>query len=280
MNSVEMRIKRIDENDIRIVSHNILSDETSQKRYAILTESVGLLDADVIAFQEYTPNFHTSMNEGIEAQGYSLVIPEDIGLHVTHLSHNTTPMFYKTATLDLIDSGYKRYETVNLTKNISKSYTWGLFEAKSTGKRFIVMGTHMTWVREDFVPSPYELRKRDAIELLEKADELAEKYGKHVPIFLVGDFNAHPETDAFKLIEEKYINSRTCEDIPSRVNIDYGTCYKLDAYPPKNDTGFTIDHIFFSEMLFKPKQFWHVANDFSIRLSDHLPVMLDISLGN
>lgn len=278
MNTAEMEIKRLDTADIRIISHNILSDDTCDRRYEPLTESVGLLDADVIAFQEYTPNFYTEMNEGIEAKGYSLVVPNDIHLHVTNISHNTTPMFYKTSTLDLIDSGYKRYETVKLTKNTSKSYTWGLFEEKISKKRFIVMGTHMTWAREDFVPSPYELRKRDAIELLEKSDELKEKYGKNIPIFLVGDFNAHPATDAFKLMEEKYINSRTCEDIPIREHIDYGTCCRLDAYPPKNNTDYTIDHILFSGEGFTPKQFWHVANDFSIRLSDHLPILLDISL--
>lgn len=278
MNSVEMRIKRIDENDIRIVSHNILSDETCNKRYGILSEGFEALDADVVSFQEYTPNFYLGLNEALEAQGFSLIIPKDIENHLTHLSHNTTPMFYKSAKLDLIDSGYKRYETVKLTKNTSKSYTWGLFEEKTTKKRFIVMGTHMTWAREDFVPSPYELRKRDAIELLEKADDLKVKYGKDIPIFLVGDFNAHPATDAFILLAENYVNSRTCEDIPSRVNIDYGTCCRLDAYPPKNNTGYTIDHILFSGKGFTPKQFWHVANDFSIKLSDHLPVLLDISL--
>lgn len=278
MNTAEMEIKRLDTADIRIISHNILSDDTCDRRYEPLTESVGLLDADVIAFQEYTPNFYIEMNEGIEAKGYSLVVPNDIHLHVTNISHNTTPMFYKTSTLDLIDSGYKRYETVKLTKNTSKSYTWGLFEEKISKKRFIVIGTHMTWTREDFVPSPYELRKRDAVELLSKADELKEKYGKDIPIFLVGDFNAHPATDAFKLMEEKYINSRTCEDIPIREHIDYGTCCRLDAYPPKNHTGYTIDHILFSGEGFTPKQFWHVANDFSIKLSDHLPILLDISL--
>jgi endonuclease/exonuclease/phosphatase family metal-dependent hydrolase len=110
-------------------------------------------------------------------------------------------VFYKPARLRLVESGnFWLSETPDTPGSMSwdvslpRMVTWGLFEVKSTGKRFYFYNTH------------FPHRGQDAAARLNCAKVLREriaKLPKDVPFILGGDFNSGTSTDAYQLLTEE-----------------------------------------------------------------------------
>lgn len=110
--------------------------------------------------------------------------------------YNCTPLFYNQETTICIKSEYywyknqwNRIETKadgsyvhenGATDCASKAATWGVFQNKATGQKYIVIGTHMC-TRSDSV------RGLQAQELVDLIARLTKEY--KVPVFLGGDLN-------------------------------------------------------------------------------------------
>ena len=114
-----------------------------------------------------------------------------------HTYSNNTPLFYNTATTRCIASDYYWYKNQLDAENIdrcsnrdcsSKSLTWGVFETIATGKRYIVISTHMC-TRSNGV------KGLQAIEAVELINKLVEEY--KAPLFIGGDYNAIWEQDNY-----------------------------------------------------------------------------------
>lgn len=107
-------------------------------------------------------------------------------------------VFYKPSRLRLVESGnFWLSETpdtpgsVSWNADLPRMVTWGLFEIKSSGRRFYFYNTH--W--------PH--RRQDAAARLNCARVIAERAGKlpkDVPFVLSGDFNSEAGTDAYQLL--------------------------------------------------------------------------------
>ncbi len=110
--------------------------------------------------------------------------------------YNCTPLFYNKETTICVKSEYYWYKSQwnrievgedgkyihenSATDCASKAATWGLFQSKATGQKYIVIGTHMC-TRSDMV------RGLQAQELVALIATLTKQY--NVPVFLGGDLN-------------------------------------------------------------------------------------------
>ena len=135
-------------------------------------------------------NPDASLDELLKKVGYKETIPRDVGVHPFY---NNTPLFYNPKTTKLIKSEYFWYKDQIDDENrnncgvgdcASKAITWGVFETKATGKRYIVLSTHMC-TRSNGV------RGLQAIEAVDLIKRLTEKY--QCPAFLGGDYNGLPK---------------------------------------------------------------------------------------
>lgn len=91
-----------------------------------------------------------------------------------------TRIFYNSATVDLLDQGSKLLPSCSGCNN---RYTaWALFRQKATGSSFFVANVHTQFM--------WKYAKLRAEELKVMMDEVARRNPKHLPTFVMGDFNS------------------------------------------------------------------------------------------
>lgn len=249
---------KVDESDIRITSFNILADDISTKKDSAL-EQIKNLDTDILCLQEYTSSLHRALDTPIMNLGYKMV---------TTNTSLCTPIFYRDDILEVVDWASKVYDSVSVSNdNNSKSYLWVVFKEKATQKQFIVIGTHFSYINDEF-------RQSNSNEILEKIADLRTTYGADIPIILAGDFNCKMTEKSYQLLDNVLDSVRNTAKI--KHNTAYGTCYTLGQIPPK-DNGYIIDHTFVGGSGFTVKQFQHIVNVPTRSISDHTPIITDIS---
>lgn len=230
---------------------------------------------DVINFQEMTPTMVKYILEDMKELGvtYSLLSYADDN------QKDDTCIIYNPETVRLIESGHHIYE-YGSNKN-SKSYTWGLFELKSNGKRFVSLSTHLWWKSETVHPGSNEWRRMQAAEIVALSDQVLSKFD--CPIFVQGDFNTQTTSSAFKEFKEG--GFKLCHDIATVFKDDLRGHHKCDKEGYSTSmyggtyTEKAIDHMLVkfqgdAEIL----TFKHVVEDFYYKLSDHFPLFIDVNL--
>lgn len=97
-------------------------------------------------------------------------------------------VFYRKDRLALVDSGNfwlsetpERPGSQSWEMTLPRMATWGVFESKPSGKRFLLINTHFPHRRED------EAARQKCAKLLATRVEL---YNPAMPVVLTGDFNA------------------------------------------------------------------------------------------
>lgn len=192
-------------------------------------------------------------------------------------SPNWTPVIYNTDTLRLLDSGSYIYPYGSDVK--SKSFTWGYFEMKKSGYRFIVFSTHLWWKSNSVYPGSSDIRTSQLKELRGRAEWLMEKYG--CPCYVMGDFNCRATTAEFKsMLENNYVD---CHDIAT----DYASnssgrfvCFPTSfSYKVSGGTYLrnSLDHIVATNLTKeKVVVYDNVTPNFYGKLSDHAPVFVDV----
>jgi endonuclease/exonuclease/phosphatase family metal-dependent hydrolase len=115
-------------------------------------------------------------------------------------------VFYKKDKFRLVESGnFWLSEAPDTPGSMSwdvtlpRMVTWGLFEVGKSGRRFYFYNTHFPHRREDD-----EARRRSALVLMERILRLP----KDVPLVLTGDFNAAPESPAYRVFSGELKDSR------------------------------------------------------------------------
>ena len=283
-----------------------LRDVPTDKRNPLQAEMVKQYQPDVIGCQEFDRtkrgDFISStglaMKENPDANlggllakiGYKETLPRDVGVHPYY---NNTPLFYNTKTTKLIKSEYFWYEHQVDEENqnncgamdcASKAATWGLFEDKKTGKRYIVISTHMC-TRSNGV------RGLQAIEIVDLISSLVEKY--NVPVFFGGDFNGLPNHANYVYFVSDKANytdialNGVAKEFASvtRTHHTYPLYFKdldLELTDPNDNTGESltcIDHIM---MINGDKVdvnvYGVVVDECSMSGSDHYPIFADVNL--
>lgn len=200
--------------DLRVMFYNVLfgaatgmrkteagktiKDVPPDARNALQMEMIKQYRPDVLGCQEYNiskrgerDNQYGDLSKLLASIGYKESCPRDVGVHCYY---NNTPLFYNTKTTKLIKSAYYWYEHHVDEENVhncspmdcgSKALTWGVFEDKKTGKRYIAVSTHMA-TRSNCV------RGLQAIEAVKVITSLVEKY--NAPVFFGGDYNGRAES--------------------------------------------------------------------------------------
>lgn len=265
--------------EIRIMINNMYgnckAEHPRDQRQRQLCELYFAYDPDVIGLQECNAANRTGENSIVKlmaAAGYAEV-------EASGSANNSTPLFYKTAKLKLLDKGYKQYP--NGKNDSSKGYTYGVFEVKATGKKFAVLSTHYWWKHID--ASDDAARLVDAETMLAAKDSIIKKYGE-IPVFCAGDFNCNSSssayakvvaggmTDVFK-VAEKSENLRTHHGYPT-----YNTTKGIYTSPvmPEGTHEKSIDQFFVSNGSGAKMKLYEVVTDlYSLLSTDHCPMVVD-----
>lgn len=275
--------------DVRIMSNNVWQCDNNQSAWKAIGEdcsaevrSVGLAAVymayhpDVICFQEMSVKMIRLIRNELAKCGFSYKL----------LSYSSggdadyTCILYREDTVEVLERGY--HEFTYGCNSGTKSYTWGYFKHKTTGKTFVALSTHMWWKSDSAEAGSENKRERQAAEIVAAMDKLIEKH--NAPVYVMGDFNARTTApsykvftsggfkDAFELASvyaHDHKGRHTCgpEGFSRETS---GDTYKAQA----------IDHIMLknggnTNIL----TFDHARPYFYIKLSDHYPVFVDTILG-
>ncbi len=265
--------------EIRVMFNNMYGNSQAihprPQRQLQIGELFGQYLPDVLGLQECNAN-NRGGDKGIDTQlrdlGYVDVVPS---------SSNITPLFYRSAVLELVDSGYKQYADGKGDK--SKGYTWGVFRVKATGKTFAVLSTHYWYKNVD--ESDNAARLKDAAEMMNAVSAIEKKYG--CAVITGGDFNCNKGSEPYrKIITDGYkdasqIAEKTEQMKSHHAYPTYDEELKLYGQPVMPDTKLSnsIDHILIkgSEKL-ETKLFDVVTDLYSLLSTDHCPIYIDFNI--
>ena len=177
-------------------------------------------------------------------------------------------IFYKKERFNLIKNGTFWLSATN-TQSPNKGWdavlpricTWGIFEDKTNGKKFIFMNTH-------FDHRGKIARKESAKLILNKAKELAQG----MPLIICGDLNVNENNEAYFTLAKSSI----VEDTFLRSNVVYAPNSSFNGWGKSiKETG-RIDHIFISEP-FQVLKYGILTDTYMGKYpSDHFPVAVQL----
>ena len=229
---------------------------------------------DVFTMQEYHKSMHDEyMSKILTDRGYAMS-------YTPGSQWNWTPVFYRTSTLTLKDSGYLRYDS-SWSDSGSKSYQWAAFTHKATGKTFIVFSTHLWWKSESVQAGSDSARETQAKSIITKVAELEQKYA--CPVFVAGDMNCNLNSTALKQFTNAgYVTAWHAATVYGDKRNGHHQC-SADGFSrssTKPDDGMSaIDYIFAHNMgSSKVLTFWRIQPYFTVMLTDHYPNYTDIAL--
>ena len=275
--------------DIRIMSNNVWDCDGNKAAWEAKGEncsakvrSEGLAATymayapDVICLQEMSALMIKYIQKKLTENGFSYeLLTYTVGSDV-----DNTCILYRTDTLKLIDKGHHEFTYGN--NGGSKSYTWGYFEQISTGKKFAALSTHMWWQSESAAPGSDKHRENQAAEIVAAMDKVIEKY--NCPVFVMGDFNTRTTTKAFKVYTDGgFKNTYSLATEFADNHRGRHTC-NADGFALEDSAGSyasdAIDHILLKNGGdTQVYTFDHARPYFYIKLSDHYPVFVDVTIG-
>ena len=135
--------------------------------------------------------------------------------------------------------------------------TWGIFQDKSNGKKFILMNTHFDHVGK-------EARRESAKLILDKAKEFA----RNLPLIVMGDLNVDENDEAYFTLAKSGIVQDT-HDIAKLV---YEPNSTFNGWGKSLKSTSRIDHIFITPQ-FDVKKYGILTDTYMHKFpSDHFPV--------
>ena len=256
--------------DVRIMSSNILFDKTLSDRLPLIDDYYRASDADVIGMQEVN-RVGTALFEtlGDIYAPVALRHPED--------KHCFTPIIYRHDRFELLEGGSQLYRSRGTD---TKSMAWAVLSDKRNGKKLALINSHGSLILKT-----YNLDATNAVEgemwrvdnvcqMLEKKDELREKYGADLPVFVTGDFNAHPESDSIQNMKKVLPDSADIATVSATTGIN--SFHGVPARPCAEGT--PIDFIFVTADAIRVLVHSIPTDETSLAISDHCPVYTDAKL--
>lgn len=275
---------------VRVMFNNILwgdssgmagrldRDVPSAERHRLTAEMVSVYQPDVLGLQEVSKQERMGMS-GIVMLLADAGYKEAINPDVLGMTSSCTPIFYREDAVSLIASGFKIYENQPANPDPSKSFTWGVFESKADGSRYMVVSTHLC-TEDD------EIGALQATELLGVVNAVTAEYD--CPVIVGGDFNAVYDEKTYKTFTETagYLNARELAAVSTKVR-SYQTYPKYDQklgiMQPVGDITIdnrgSVDHIILDNTdKLTVNVFGVVVDECSRSASDHLPIFMDFDL--
>lgn len=164
-----------------------------EHRRDLMVTTIRELSPDVMGTQEL---FHE--------QGQYLVekLPDYAWFGLSRRGNTTDEhmgVFYRTATIRVVESGNfwlsespETAGSMSWDVSLPRMVTWGLFEVKASGRRFLLYNTHLPHRREDD-----EARLRCTRLIRQRLMAQA----KDLPFVLIGDFNAPVDGPAYQVFD-------------------------------------------------------------------------------
>lgn len=259
---------------LRVLSFNIrlnteVDGENQWKfRKDYVAQLVQFYEADIIGMQEVKHDQILDLDERLP--GYArLGVGRDDGKEGGEYS----PIFYKKDKVELLESNtfwLSQTPTVPGSKHwdaaITRVCSWGKFKDKATGKEFFAFNTHFDHIGEIS-------RQESAKIIVQKATELA----GNLPVFFTGDFNARPDSEAYKNVttgKNAMTDSFFISEEPH-----YGPIGTFHAFKqPTEDDGNRIDYVFVKNGITVLKHATLTDSKGGKFPSDHFPVLAVVKL--
>lgn len=272
--------------NLRIISQNIWNNETNStvwKNAGLDCSLSSRLNSFATLFMSYDPDIlciqeirnHDNLNKMIsimnhEGRNYKLITGSS--------RINYTPLIYNADAIKLIKSGYHEFDYGSDKK--SKSFTWGYFKHKETGKYFVAISTHLWWKNTDKNSNSVKFRKDQLQEISDFVDKMVKKY--NCPCFVVGDMNCTISTYEYKSALKNGFTD--CYDIATEFADNSSGRFVCNQFVYSNQPRVgsyknAIDHALVKNIGdSKVIAYDYVTPNFFGKLSDHAPLCLDIGL--
>lgn len=249
-----------DENTVRILTYNVLSDgigfegSPCEGRKAGVLEVLSALSPDVVCLQEVSRGWFTVLKNDSSLTAVNPLETEIAGL--------MTVILFDPETVELKNHGNEVYNTGGDYR--MRRAVWGLFRRKESGETFCVVNTHFNITKNYNSYSSIQ-----AMELIEITDDLRNQYS--CPIFVTGDFNAKKRTTV------SYPASSVYEILASHFSDGSLTCKSFSTGNTGISRNSTVDHIFTVGDL-KIYRYVILSQKVFLHLSDHYPIFVDAQL--
>lgn len=275
---------------IRVMSANVLvhiaswGGEPVAPRAERFAYAIQQYNPDVIAAQEFCSPWKSRLMPKISKSGYKL-IKERYSLFV----ENRSPIIYNADKLEVADHGIHLFSKGD--NNGCRVVSWAVFRTKTDGKVFAVTSTHLDLIREGKEDEQLAVMLLQADELTSVVDKIVKDYD--CPVFMCGDYNCMEERQEY-LPEEYYGAVSTASaayTVYNKIADKYSDAkYQTDILPYDIGGGLlphggwsspTWDHIFFcgearvEAFAVLSSQFFQRRDDYTSRISDHLPIFAD-----
>ena len=256
--------------DVRIMSSNILFDKTLESRLSLIADYYRASDADVIGMQEVNP-VGTALFETLS----DLYAP--VALRHAEDKHCYTPILYRRDRFDLVESGSELY---NMRGTDTKSMAWVVLADKKDGKKLAVINSHGSLILKSYNleatdPVEGEMWRVDNVrQMLQKKDELREKYGEALPVFVTGDFNTYEHRESIINMKKVLPDSASVATVSATKGIN--SFHKHPDQPCPEGT--PIDFIFVTDDAIEVLVHAIPSDETALAISDHCPVYVDAKL--
>lgn len=262
--------------DVRVMYFNIYGygDYLTSVRSSMQLELFKTYAPDVIGMQEFSAGVRRSgLMSGLTELGYAEV-------QVTGVSSDFTPLFYRTDTLDVVESGYLLYDGLNDVN--SKSITWAVFRTKESGKCFIALSTHFYYTSDQEGLAARISEARQLIELIGKIRTNPEY--ADLPLVMGGDLNCVASSEPAGVLKDGGLILAWDEAV-SKNNVAthhshavYSNVYHTytNTYRPSGGYANAIDQVYISPGV-TVNRFSTLVCSYALIASDHCPVLVDIS---
>ena len=260
---------------LNVMTYNIRYDNPEdsldnwQYRKERVANSILFYDADILGTQEVLHNQMEDLKKSLP--GYESI---GVGREDGKEKGEYSALFYKKDRFSVIDEGYFWLsETPEVVGSkgwdaaIERIASWAKLKDNNSGKEFLALNTHFDHVGK--------IARRESVSLI--LNKLAD-LSNGLPIILMGDFNANPESEVIKQIidtsnENHLIDSRSISPVV------YGPEWSFHAFGRiPYDKRSLIDYIFVSKGV-KVSRYGVLAEmENDEFLSDHAPVMASVEI--
>jgi endonuclease/exonuclease/phosphatase family metal-dependent hydrolase len=252
---------------VKVMTYNIRFDNPGDSvnawpnRKSKVISLIHKYDPDLLGTQEAL--LHQLMDMTTAISGYVFV---GVGRDDGNQKGEYSALLFKKDKFELLDQNtfwLSKTPEVPGSKDwdaaITRVATWALLREKQTGRKFIALNTHFDHIG-------VEARKQSAILLKNKVRELAHD----IPVIITGDFNCTRDEDPYKILTDGELIEL---DDPAPDSPGTFCSFKVNSIPCT-----PIDYIFFSNEWIADRYMVIGDHDGKYYPSDHLPVMVTLTL--
>ncbi len=177
---------------IKVMCQNVMCWEHKElgryeDRRPLMKKAVLEHGADVIGFQEVKPIWKEFFD--VDLNGFDSMV-----VYRSESRKEGTPIYWNPQRLEKRDSGYfwlsetPQVESLGWGANCPRITCWILFLDKQSQKEFVLVNTHLDHQSED--------ARVNGIKQI--SDFIKSKFSNEIPLVLMGDFNATPNSETIK----------------------------------------------------------------------------------